>query len=365
MPVDFFMAAWETGARPNVVSVHPAGAPDSEYYGLRVVSVSGSSGQGDYVAPMPDERTPAPPRILLVSAFAALYIIWGSTYLGMKIGTETMPSWPMIAARHALAGTILYTILRVSGTPAPKREHWIGGIVGGVLLLVIGNGLVAYCAHRLPSGVSSMVVATTPIWMVAVASVRPGGRAPLAKEWFGLGLGLVGLAMLAGPSVMASVRGTAGALDVAAVGLVLFGAFSWAVGAVIGRELPKPQNAFMASALQMLSAGAVLIVACLVTGQWQTVELSAISHRSWLAFWYLIAFGSLLGFTAFVWLLRVAKTSHVATYAYVNPIVALLLGASIGHEVVTRDMLFAAAVTLAGVVLVVMPTPSAVEKTSS
>lgn len=356
MPVDFFMVAWESGVRPDIVCSCPAGAPDAEYYGVCVVTVSRPTGRSDYVAAMPAERTPAPPRILLVAAFAALYIIWGSTYLGMKISTETMPPWPMIAARHALAGTILYSILRLSGIPAPKREHWIGGIVGGVLLLVVGNGLVAYCSHRLPSGVSSMVVATTPIWMVAVARLRPGGRAPLPKEWIGLALGLVGLAMLAGPSVMASVNGTTGTLDVGAVGLVLFGAFSWAVGAVIGRELPKPENAFMASALQMLSAGAVLCVGCLVTGQWQTVELSAISHRSWLAFWYLIAFGSLLGFTAFVWLLRVAKTSHVATYAYVNPIVALLLGASIGHEVVTRDMLFAAAVTLAGVVLVVMPT---------
>ena len=304
---------------------------------------------------MTAERTPPPSRVLLIAAFAALYIIWGSTYLGIKVGTETMPPWPMIAARHGVAGIVLYIILRISGTPAPERQHWIGGIVGGVLLLVIGNGIIAYCSHRIPTGVASMIVATTPIWMVGVASVRPGGRAPLPKEWLGLGLGLVGLAMLAGPSALASIRGTAGALDVGAVGLILLGTMSWAIGSVIGRELPKPQNAFMASALQMLSAGAVLSVVCLVTGQWQLVNLPAISTRSWLAFWYLIAIGSLLGFTAYVWLLRVAKTSHVATYAYVNPIVALLLGASLGHEIVTREMLFAAAVTLAGVVLVVMP----------
>lgn len=304
---------------------------------------------------MTAERSPPPSRILLVAAFTALYVIWGSTYLAMKIGTETMPPWPMIAARHAIGGAVLYTVLRVSGTPAPARAHWTGGVVGGVLLLVIGNGIIAYCSHRLASGVSSMIVATTPIWMVAVASLRPGGRAPLPKEWLGLAIGLVGLAMLAGPSAMASIHGTAGALDIGAVGLVLFGTMSWAIGSVIGRELPKPQSAFMASALQMLSAGAVLSVVCLLTGQWPQVHLPAISVRSWIAFWYLIGFGSLLGFTAYVWLLRVAKTSHVATYAYVNPIVALLLGASIGHEVVTPDMLIAAVVTLVGVVLVVMP----------
>jgi drug/metabolite transporter (DMT)-like permease len=134
---------------------------------------------------------------------------------------------------------------------------------------------------------------------------------------------------------------------------------SWSIGSVIGREVARPENAFMGSAVQMLSAGAVLVVGCTLTGQWTKVDLSAISHRSWMAFWYLIFFGSLLGFSAYVWLLRVAKTSHVATYAYVNPVVALLLGASIGHEVITPLMLIAGAVTLLGVVLVVMPTAAA------
>ena len=300
-------------------------------------------------------RTAAPPKVLLVSAFAALYIIWGSTYLGMKIGVETIPPWPMIAARHSIAGLTLFTILRLRGVPAPRREHWKGGLIGGIMLLVVGNGLIALVAHRLPSGVASLVVATTPIWIVAAASTRPGGRAPIRKEWLGLALGLLGLALLGGPSLRAALRGDAGSLDTAAIGLVLFGCMSWSVGSVIGREVPRPDNAFMGSAVQMLSAGAVLLIGCTLTGQWSEVDLSAISHRSWIAFWFLIFFGSLLGFTAYVWLLRVAKTSHVATYAYVNPIVALLLGASIGHEVITPLMLVAGAVTLLGVVLVVMP----------
>ncbi len=304
---------------------------------------------------MPDERAAPPPRLLLIAAFAALYIIWGSTYLGMKIGTETIPPWPMIAARQGMAGVILYTVLRLNGVPAPKAEHWKGGVIGGVMLLVVGNGIIAYCAHRLPSGVSSMVVATTPIWIVAAAATRPDGRAPRPKEWLGLALGLLGLGLLAGPSVAAAVRGDAGALDVGAVGLVLLGTMSWSIGSVIGREMPKPANAFMGSALQMLSAGAFLGITCLFTGEWTRVDLPGISMRSWIAFAYLIGFGSLLGFTAYVWLLRVAKTSHVSTYAYVNPIVALILGASIGHEIITPAMLVAAAVTLVGVVLVVMP----------
>ena len=296
---------------------------------------------------------------MLVMAFAALYIIWGSTYLGMKIGVETIPPWPMIATRHSVAGVILFTVLRLRGVPTPRREHWKGGLIGGIMLLVIGNGLIALVAHRVPSGVASLVVATTPIWIVAAASTRPGGRAPIAKEWFGLALGLVGLVLLGGPSLGAAIRGDAGSLDIGAMGLVLFGCMSWSVGSVLGREVARPDNAFMASAVQMLSAGAVLVIGCTLTGQWAKVDPGAISHRSWLALWYLIGFGSLLGFTAYVWLLRVAKTSHVATYAYVNPIVALLLGASIGHEVITPSMLIAGAVTLLGVVLVVMPTPGA------
>ena len=308
---------------------------------------------------MSDARTAPPSRLLLVAAFAALYIIWGSTYLSVKIGVETMPPWPMIAARHSLAGMILYTVLRLTGTPAPKREHWKGGIIGGIMLLVIGNGLIAFSAHRIASGVTSLVVATTPIWIVAAASTRPGGRLPLPKEWIGLALGLAGLALLGGPSLAAAFRGDAGSLDVGAMGVILIGAISWSIGSVIGREVPHPDNAFMGSALQMLSAGAVLVVGCAITGQWSLVDLPAVSTRSWIALAYLILFGSLLGFTAYVWLLRVAKTSHVATYAYVNPIVALLLGASIGHELITPMMLVAGVVTLLGVVLVVMPSPNA------
>ncbi|MBC7840729.1 MAG: EamA family transporter [Gemmatimonadaceae bacterium] len=311
---------------------------------------------------MTDARTTPPSKVLLVAAFAALYIIWGSTYLGIKIATETMPPWPMIAARHGLAGIMLYSVLRLSGTPPPQRAHWKGGVIGGVMLLVIGNGMIAFVSHRLPSSMSSMVVATTPIWIVATASVRPGGTAPTTKEWIGLSLGLAGLALLVGPSALAAIQGTTGALDIGAAGLVLCGTISWAIGSVIGRELPRPGNAFMGSALQMLSAGALLGIVCLVTGQWTSVDPAAISMRSWVAFAYLIGFGSLLGFTAYVWLLRVAKTSHVATYAYVNPIVALFLGASIGHESITGGMLVAAGVTLLGVVLVVMPPFRTVER---
>jgi drug/metabolite transporter (DMT)-like permease len=301
------------------------------------------------------ERIGSPPRLLLVAAFAALYVIWGSTYLAIKIAVETMPPWPMIAARHLLAGVVLYAILRLRGVPPPQKVHWRGGVLGGVMLLVIGNGMVAYSAHRLPSSVASLVVATTPIWMVATASLRPGGRLPTVQEWCGLALGLAGLGLLAGPSLLAALRGGVTSVDPIGAGMVLFGCISWAIGSVLGREMSRPDNAFMGSALQMLAAGGLLSVACLVTGQWNSVDLSAVSARSWTAFWYLILFGSLLGFTAFVWLLRVAKTTHVATYAYVNPIVALLLGASLGHEAANRTMLLAATVTLAGVVLVVMP----------
>jgi drug/metabolite transporter (DMT)-like permease len=306
---------------------------------------------------MPTDRTAPPPRLLLVAAFAALYIIWGSTYLGIKIAVETMPAWPMIGARHLTAGVLLFSTLRLSGVPAPKREHWKGGMLGGIMLLVIGNGMVAYSAHRIPSGVASLVVATTPLWMVIAASLRPGGKPPLMKEWLGLALGLIGLMLLAGPSIAAAVRGDAGSVDPIGVGLVLFGCTSWAIGSVLGKEMKRPENAFMGSAVQMLSAGIFLTIACLVTGEWRSVDLPSISVRSWSAFWFLVLIGSLLGFTAFVWLMRVAKTAHVATYAYVNPIVALFLGASLGHEVITSMMMIAAAVTLAGVVLVVMPSP--------
>lgn len=294
-----------------------------------------------------------------MAAFAAVYVIWGSTYLAIKVAAETMPVWPMVGARHLLAGLLLLGILKAMGVPWPERRHWPGAIISGIMLLVIGNGLVALSSRRIDSGVASLVVATTPLWITAFAWARPGGRAPTRREWVGLVLGLAGLAWLVAPQVLHALEGAATSATAASqargVGLVLIGCISWAAGSLLGRDLPKPENAFMGSAMQMLVAGGSLAVLTTITGDLAAVQVSAMSARSLWSFAYLVAIGSLLGFTAYIWLLRNTTAAKAATYAYVNPIVALVLGAWLGREVLTARVLQAAAITLVGVVLVVMP----------
>jgi drug/metabolite transporter (DMT)-like permease len=299
----------------------------------------------------------APSRVLVVAAFAAVYLIWGSTYFGIAVAVETIPAFPMVALRQLAAGAILYTIMRLRGAVPPTAHEWRGALVGGVLLLVLGNGLVAWAEQRIASGVASLVVATTPLWITTFAALVPGGERPGPRAIGGMVLGSAGLLVLAGPEAFATLtgRGATGGADPVAIAALVAATIAWAAGTVLGRFVPRHTNAFMASAQQMLAAGVLLLVVTWLAGDLAAIDVDAISRRSWLAVAYLVAIGSLLGFTAFVWLLRVVRPSMVATYAYVNPIVALALGSWLGHEVLDARTAMAAAVVLAGVVLVVMP----------
>lgn len=304
-----------------------------------------------------DARPAAPARLLVIAAFAAVYVIWGSTYFGIAVAIETIPPFPMVALRQLAAGTILYAIMRARGTVPPTAREWRGAVVGGVLLLVLGNGLVAWAEQRIASGVASLVIATTPLWITTFAALVPGGERPGGRAIGGMVLGSAGLLVLAGPEAVAALggRGASGGADPVAIAALVAATVAWAAGTVLGRFVPRHGNAFMASAQQMLAAGTLLLAVTWLTGDLAAIDVTAISRRSWLAVAYLVACGSLLGFTAYVWLLRVVRPSLVATYAYVNPIVALALGSWLGHEVLDVRTLMAAAVVLAGVVLVVMP----------
>ena len=298
-----------------------------------------------------------PSRLLIVAAFAAVYVIWGSTYFGIAVAVETIPPFPMVAVRQLAAGTILYTLTRALGATPPTSPEWRGALVGGVLLLAVGNGLVAWAEQRIASGVASLVVATTPLWIATFSALAPGGERPGPRAIGGMALGSAGLLVLAGPDAFASLvgRGVVGGTDPIAIAALVTATVSWSAATALGRFLPRHGNAFMASAQQMLAAGVLLLAITWLTGDLGAIDVAAISRRSWIALVYLVAFGSLLGFTAFAWLLGVVRPSLVATYAYVNPIVALALGSWLGHEVLDARTLIAAVVVLAGGVLVVMP----------
>src|SRR5919206_1661528 len=211
---------------------------------------------------MPDAQRPGPPRARVVAAFAAVYIIWGSTYLFIRFAVETLPPFLMAGARFAVAGAILYIWARLRGTPGPARAEVRGAAVAGLFLLLGGNGAVVWAEQRVPSGVTALLVATVPVWMVVLDWLRPGGVRPRAGVFAGLGLGLVGLALLVG-------RGTIGGAGTDPVGAAALGGGSllWAQGSPFVRHKPHPSSALVANAVQMLAGGAALLGAGIVLGE--------------------------------------------------------------------------------------------------
>ena len=289
----------------------------------------------------------AAPAWKVAFALAVVYVVWGSTYLAMAIAIETIPPLLMAGVRYVIAGSLLYAWARATGAPRPQLVHWRSALVVGGLLLLGGNGGVVWSEQRVPSGIAALLVSITPLWMVLMEWLRPKGHRPGLLAWSGLGLGLVGLVMLVRPSAE-------GRVDPLGVAVLIFATFSWAAGSLSSRSLPLPGSPQLATAMQMLAGSVLLTAFGLATGEAKEVHLAAISFRSVAALAYLITFGALLGLTAYVWLLRVVPPVLVGTYAYVNPIVAVFLGWLILHEPVTGRTLVAAAVILAGVVLITL-----------
>jgi drug/metabolite transporter (DMT)-like permease len=296
--------------------------------------------------------TPPPSRGRLIAAFAAVYVIWGSTYLGIKLAAETLPPFLMAGARFLMAGAILYAWSRrdpgPGGRPRLTGAEWWMAFVVGVLLLFGGNGAVVWASHRIPTGSIALLIAATPIWMVVIDWLRPGGRRPGGAVAAGLLLGTAGLALLV------DARGGAGGgrVDPLSAAVVLLGSLSWAVGSLASRSRRMPRSANLSTAIQMFGGGIVLLVAGLALGEAQDLSLTGVSLRSGLAWIYLVTFGSLIGYTAYIWLLGKVSAARVATYAYVNPVVAVLLGWAFAGEVVTSRIMLAAAVIVGAVALI-------------
>ncbi len=297
------------------------------------------------------DRLPAGPRTLAVAAaFAAVYLIWGSTYLAIRIAVETIPPFMMGGGRFLVAGGVLYAWARWRGAPAPKRSHWRPALIVGGLLLLCGNGGVIWAEQpgRVSSGVAALLVAAVPLWMVLLNWLRPGGIRPSGLEVAGVFLGLVGVGILVDPM---SLSGQA-PIDRVGAMVLIFAAFAWASGSLYSRHAARPESALVATAMQMLCGGALLTTASVVSGEWTGLDVSVFSTPSVLAFLYLIVFGALIGFTAYIWLLQVSTPAKVSTYAFVNPVVAVLLGWAILSEPLTGRMVLAMAVIVAGVVMI-------------
>lgn len=301
---------------------------------------------------MPTEPNRASDRGTVWVALLILYFVWGSTYLGIAIAVDTIPPFLMAAVRFALAGSVLmaWSLLRArSSFVMPSRREWRDTIIVGTLLLGGGMGMVAYGEQTIPSGIAALLIALMPVWVAIFGRVFLGERLPWLAG-VGIVVGFVGVAILIGPTIL----GQGGALDPAGLAAVIISPIAWSLGSLYASHRARlPRQPLVATGTQMLAGGAVLALMAGVTGEFAQFDPGAVSADSIAAVAYLTVIGSLLAFTAYGWLLRVAPLPFIATYAYVNPVVAVILGAVVHHEPVDPRTLVAGAVIIAAVALIV------------
>ena len=282
-------------------------------------------------------------------AFAAIYLLWGSTYLAMRFGIETIPPLLLAGTRHLTTGLILYPLLRARTGVRPTAAHWRTALITGTLLLFVGNGGVCWAEQTVPSGLTALLVAMVALWLVVIEWLRPGGARPGARVTAGLVMGFAGLALLVGPANL----GGSGRINPVGAAVLILASFSWACGSLYSKHGQMPDSPLLGAAMQCLAGGIVLWVVGLLVGEGKALHLAGVSQRSWLGLGYLIVFGSCLGFTAYIYLLKHSTPARVGTYAFINPVVALFLGWALAGEPLTMRTGVAAAVILTAVVVVI------------
>lgn len=296
----------------------------------------------------PDKSQHAPSSLAIWAALLAVYIVWGSTYLAIRFAVQTMPPFLMASARFLIAGSVLYIWRRLKGDPAPTKIEWRSAAIVGLCLLLGGNGGVVWAGRRVDSGVSALLVGSTPLWMALIDALRPRGQKPSAPTVLGIVIGFCGIALLIGPAHLA---GGAGRVDLLGALAVLWAAFAWSAGSLYSRKAHLPSSPLLGTSMEMLVGGAALLVFGVLVGDLRELNVAAIAPASWLGLGYLIVFGSWIGFTAYTWLLRVAPTPLVSTYAYVNPVVAVVLGFLLAGEALTSRSILATVIIVGAVIL--------------
>jgi drug/metabolite transporter (DMT)-like permease len=289
-----------------------------------------------------------PSRSTFLTAFTAIYLVWGSTYLGIRVAVETLPPFLMAGARFLVAGSVLAGWLAATRGFRTSPRQWRDNAIIGTFLLLGGNGLVVWAELFIPSGLTALIIGSQPLMMVLTEWAWRGGHRPTVLTGFGLLLGFAGVTWLAAPWQSAA----AGGLNVGGVTAILAGGVFWAFGSIYGRHVREPAEPLSAAAMQMLCGGGALMFTALLYGDFRGFSPAAVSTRSWLAFGYLIGAGSLVGFSTFVWLMKHSTPARVSTYAYVNPLVAVFLGWLILGEPVTARTLAAAAVIVVSVAVI-------------
>lgn len=287
-------------------------------------------------------------RLHIVAAFASIYTIWGSTYLAIRYADESLPPFLMAGVRFIISGLILYALSRKRGSPTPPVRHWRNALIAGAFLLVGGNGAVVWAEQTVPSGLTALLVSVLPFWLVLIDWLRPGGHRPRPAVIAGLILGIVGIFVLVNPT---AARGHS-AINLAGAVVLMFGSLSWALGSFYSRDADLPASGFMRTALEMIGGGVLLLLLGLATRELDGFDIHRVSGASIAGLTYLITFGSLLGFTSYIWLLDKVSPALVGTYAFVNPVVAVLLGWAAAGEPLSARTLVAAAIVIGAVALI-------------
>lgn len=290
---------------------------------------------------------PAPSRTALILAFAAIYVIWGSTYLGIRVAVTTMPPLLMAGMRFLISGIVVFAVLKAKGAAWPTLPQWRSQAVIGIFLLLGGNAVVSWAEQTVQSGVTSLIQGASPLIVVAMDWVRPGGRRPTAGMLIGALVGIFGIALLLGPgAIPAGERPPA--LGIAAL---VFSSVSWWTGSLYSKHIKSDTPLLMASAMQMLCGSIAMLLVGLGLGEGSSLHLSAITPQSWAAFAYLVTAGGIVAFPVYVWLLEHSTPSRVSTYAYVNPVVAVFLGWLILGEPMNFRILLASCVIIGAVAI--------------
>jgi drug/metabolite transporter (DMT)-like permease len=280
----------------------------------------------------------------------AIYLTWGSTYLATRYAVQSLPPFFLSGVRCLVAGTILYTWRRLAGDPAPNVKQWRSGLIIGNLLLLSGIGAIAWAEQFVPSGITSLAVSTVPVWVVLSEAIRPGGKRPSRVTMLGVVVGLAGILLLMNPWKISSASEK---YELIGIVVLLIATIAWVAGTIYSSSADLPSSPLLSTGMELLAGSAGSFAVGMATGEASRLNIQSISLASlgWLA--YLIVFGSLIGFGCYTWLLKVAPTTLVSTYAYVNPLVAVLLGSLLAQEVITPKVAAAALLIIPAVVLIV------------
>jgi len=288
--------------------------------------------------------TPSTESVKLGLAFAAIYLVWGSTYLAIRYAVETIPPLVTAGIRHSMAGIVLLTWACLRGY-RPKREHWFAGMIIGALFFLIGHGTLHWAEQHVASGLAALLIATEPMFILVLAWLS--GRQRISRmSALGLSVGIVGVSILTGVELSAK--------DTTLIGIlaVLLSSLSWSAGVVVAPKLKLPTDALARTAVPVVCGAAMLLVAAAVTGEFGELHWSAVSLKSIFGLGYLIVFGSIVAFTAYTWLLQRCPPTVVATHTYANPVVAVLLGWLLAGEALSLRVGLASVAILGAIMLI-------------